>query len=32
MHAPFTGIPAVIGFTWLMWCRVQVEERALAHK
>lgn len=30
MHAPLTGIPSVAGFTWLMWRRVQVEERALA--
>jgi methyltransferase len=30
MHAPVTGIPSVVGFTWLMWRRVQVEERALA--
>jgi methyltransferase len=30
MHAPITGIPSVVGFTGLMWRRVQVEERALA--
>jgi methyltransferase len=32
MHAFVTGVPAVAAFSYLMWRRVQVEEKALARR
>lgn len=32
MHALVTGVPAVVAFSYLMWRRVEVEEKALARR
>jgi hypothetical protein len=32
MHALVTGVPAVAAFSYLMWLRVEVEEKALARR
>ncbi len=30
LQAPVAGVVATLGFGWLIWRRIQVEERALA--